>query len=74
MLDVSASHIETDFLVDFPLQDRFIKLPIQNYLSLINITPIRPQIALVNAINDPLHRFVVACLRRFFGFIERSQP
>ena len=48
-------------------EDRFIKLPIEGYLDAIGITPIGPQYALINAVNDPQFRFVVACLSRRVG-------
>lgn len=66
-MEVSRPYINTTEIVDFPIQDRFLKLPVENYLNLIEIDPIPPQIALVNAINDPRHRYVVACLARRTG-------
>jgi hypothetical protein len=55
--------------VEFEPQHRFIKLPITNYLKLLNLwdTINRPQIALINAINDPKYRFVCAALARRLG-------
>lgn len=67
MLRVSHSDIVTDRLVDFDVESRFLKLPIDGYLDAIGIEPIAPQIALVNAINDPRFRFIVACLSRRVG-------
>lgn len=69
MLTVSRKYVNTEYIEDFPLDTRFIKLPIVNYLKLLGIwdTVNRPQIALINAINDPRHRFVVAALARRLG-------
>jgi hypothetical protein len=56
-------------ITDFPLESRFLKLPIVNYLKLLNIyeTINRPQIALINAVNNPRYRFVCAALARRLG-------
>ncbi len=69
MLVVSRPSVVTDYIVEFPADRRFIKLPIDNYLRLLNLydTINRPQIALVNAINDPQYRFVCAALARRLG-------
>jgi len=67
MLEVSSTNINTTEIVEFPQDERFIKLPIGNYLTLLDIEPISPQIALINAINDPQYRFVTACLSRRTG-------
>lgn len=69
MLVVSRSNIECDYIYEFPADKRFIKLPIDNYLRLLNIydTINRPQIALINAINDPKYRFICAALARRLG-------
>ena len=71
MLEVSRP-IETEFIVDYPVQDRFIKLPIEKYIELIEvdkkpIIPNKPQIAIINAINDKRYRFIVACISRRLG-------
>lgn len=69
MLTISRPYVKKDVIEDFPLDQRFIKLPIVNYLKLLGIwdTINEPQIALINAINDPRHRFVVAALARRLG-------
>lgn len=64
---LTSRAIITDKLIDFDLSNRFLKLPIANYLELLGITPSPPQIAVINAINDPKYRFVVACLSRRVG-------
>jgi hypothetical protein len=78
MLEVSRPNVETDFIVDIDISKRFIKLPIVPYLKLLPIMDggrksnaydliNRPQIALINAINMPDYRFVVAALSRRLG-------
>lgn len=62
-----SNNIEFKKLVDFPVQDRFLKLPIENFMALDNLTPIEPQIALINAIQDPQYRMVVGALSRRTG-------
>ena len=69
MLKISRSDIASDSITEFPTQSRFIKLPITNYLKLLNIweTVNSPQIALINAVNNPKYRFVCAALARRLG-------
>jgi len=69
MLTISRPEVESDFIVDFPATTRFIKLPITNYLKLLDIydTINRPQVALINAVNDPKYRFICAALARRLG-------
>lgn len=64
---VSRPEIVTDRIVDFPVATRFLKLPIQNFLSIQGIEPLPPQYAMINAINDPKYRFIVGCLSRRTG-------
>jgi phage terminase large subunit len=68
-LVVSRPDVNRDAITEFPADTRFIKLPITNYLKLLDIydTINRPQIALINAINDPKYRFVCAALARRLG-------
>lgn len=69
MLVVSRPDVNCDYVEEFDASKRFIKLPITNYLKLLGIwdTINRPQIALINAINDPKYRFVCAALARRLG-------
>lgn len=75
MLKISREYVVKDHIVDFPIPTRFIKLPIEGYLKLLPAkdpdtglpcsvfdTINKPQIALINAVNDPRHRFVCAAL------------
>ena len=69
MLTISRSDVDCSTICEFPLDRRFIKLPIVNYLKLLGIyeTINRPQIALINAVNDPQYRFICAALARRLG-------
>lgn len=82
MLKVSRPDVRSDKLTEFDVDNRFIKLPIDNYLKLLPspVPPPRgdephtvfddlnkPQIALINAINNPNYRFVCAALARRLG-------
>jgi phage terminase large subunit len=69
MLLVSRPDVNCEYIEEFDPQRRFIKLPITNYLKLLGIwdTINRPQIALINAVNDPKYRFVCAALARRLG-------
>ncbi len=80
MLEISREGVDHKDITEFPIVTRFIKLPIKPYLKLlpatdqIDGTPSTvwdqindPQIALINAINDPRFRFVCAALSRRLG-------
>lgn len=69
MITVSRSDISCDALTPYPANSRFIKLPIENYLKLLTMDGValwdtinRPQLALINAVNHPNYRFIVAAL------------
>ena len=64
---VSREYINYNELEEFPLKERFLKLPVNKFFNVQGIEPIAPQIAMINAINDPRHRFVVGCLSRRTG-------
>jgi len=65
-MEISRNDIISTELQDYG-EDRFIKIPIDNYLKLIDITPVPPQIALINAVNNPNYRFITAVLNRRTG-------
>lgn len=80
MLTISRPDVDCKAITEFPLVDRFIKLPIQSYLKLLPATDPStgekstawdqtndPQLALINAINNPKYRFVCAALARRLG-------
>lgn len=66
-MEISRNYIVTKDVVEFPIEDRFFKLPVQNILDMEGITPNEPQVAIINAINDPKHRFITACVSRRVG-------
>ncbi len=80
MLTISRPDVDRDEITEFPAALRFIKLPVAAYLKLLPATdPVtgekstaweqinRPQIALINAVNNPKYRFVCAALARRLG-------
>lgn len=80
MLTISREDVDREEITAFPAADRFIKLPIIPYLKLLPaIDPVtfekstawdqvnRPQIALINAVNNPKYRFICAALARRLG-------
>ncbi|CAB4134515.1 XtmB Phage terminase large subunit [uncultured Caudovirales phage] len=74
MLTISRDDVQRDVITEFDPTTRFIKLPIQNYLNILTWQGKRvseelndPQRALINAINNPKYRFVVAALSRRLG-------
>lgn len=69
MLTTSRSDISTTEVTEYPAQQRFIKLPIANYLKLLGAWDElnSAQLALINAVNSPQYRFVCAALARRLG-------
>ena len=67
MLNISRTDIISSELMDFDQSERFIKLPISEYMNLLGIEPNSSQKALINAINNPKYRFVCAALSRRQG-------
>jgi len=67
MLDISRTDILSTDIMEFDVADRFIKLPISQYMNLLGITPNSSQTALINAVNNPKYRFVCAALSRRQG-------
>lgn len=65
MLRVSRQDIITDYICEYP--NGFLKVPPAPYLELLGITPLRPQIAIVNAVNNPKYRFISAAVSRRLG-------
>ena len=66
-MEISREGISSTELTEYTTEERFIKLPIENYLDLIDIEPVPPQIAVINAIQNPMYRFVVGVLARRTG-------
>jgi hypothetical protein len=69
MLKISRPDIDGTNLTDYAQATRFIKLPIKRYLELLGLWPSinKPQVALINAVNNPKYRFVCAALSRRLG-------
>lgn len=76
MLTISRDNIDRYNITEYAVPERFIKLPIANYLKLMCLEPgkpsiyeqlNRPQIALINAVNCPQYRFICAALSRRLG-------
>lgn len=66
-MEISRKYINTTDVVDFGLDKRFFKLPVSGLLAQEGIIPNAPQIAIINALEDPRHRFVTACVSRRVG-------
>ena len=67
MIEISRKDVESDYLMNFDSEDRFIKLPINGYMDLLGIQPNSSQSAIINAINNPKYRFVCAAIARRQG-------
>jgi hypothetical protein len=67
MLDVSRKDILSKDIMPFAVSERFIKLPISEYMNLLGIEPNSAQKALINALNNPKYRFVCAAISRRQG-------
>lgn len=66
-IEISRRDVTGDYLLDYPSEGRFLKLPVAPYLELLNIEPLPSQIALINAVNNPKYRFICAALSRRQG-------
>ena len=66
-VEISRRDIPSDELVEYRSETRFLKLPVDPYLDLLNVTPLPSQIAIINAINNPKYRFVSAAVSRRQG-------
>ena len=67
MLRVSRADIPTEYIAEYSKEDRFLKLPVAPYWELLGQTPLDPQMAIINAINNPKYRFVTAAVSRRLG-------
>jgi phage terminase large subunit len=66
-VQISRSDIPGSNLVHYPNESRFLKLPVAPYLELLGITPLASQVAIINAVNNPAYRFIVAAVSRRQG-------
>ena len=67
MLEISRKDIVGDKLMSYSSEERFLKLPVEGYMELLNIDPIPSQTAIINAINNPKYRFVCGAVSRRQG-------
>ncbi len=67
-MKISRLDVVTDKIVDMSWNNqRFIKISIDKYMKELGIEPVAPQIAIINAINDPKYRFICGALSRRLG-------
>lgn len=66
-ITVSRDDVEKYEVVDFPIETRFFKLPVEGFLDVEGLFPRPAQIPVINALNDPKYRFIVAPLARRSG-------
>ena len=66
-IEISRSDITGDYLLNLESETRFLKLPIEPYLNLLEVTPLPSQVALINAVNSPKYRFISAAISRRQG-------
>ena len=66
-VEISRKDVPSDELAEYRSETRFLKLPVDPYLDLLNVTPLPSQIAIINAINNPKYRFVSAAVSRRQG-------
>ncbi len=66
-VEVSRKDIITDKIVEVQSSDKFLKLPPEPYLDMLGIEPLDSQMAMINAVNNPKYRFIVAALSRRQG-------
>jgi len=71
-MEISRQDVSSTELTKYSEAERFLKLPIENYMALREFVPVPPQVALINAIQNPTYRFIVACLSRRTGKSEIS--
>ncbi|MEK9954561.1 MAG: terminase family protein, partial [Pelagibacteraceae bacterium] len=63
-MEISRKDIVIDRILP---KGNFLKVPIEAYLKLLGIEAVPPQNAIINAINNPKYRFVVAAISRRLG-------
>lgn len=66
-MEISRPDISGTELTPYTVDERFLKIPVENYLEEEGIIPNGPQYALLNAINSPNYRFIVGCIGRRVG-------
>ena len=66
-IQISRADIVSDYFLDYSERDKFLKLPVEPYLELLNITALPSQVAIINGTNSPKYRFVCAAISRRQG-------
>jgi len=67
-MKISRLDVVTNKIVDLSFEpNRFLKLNVDRYLQELGVIPVDPQIAIINAINNPKYRFVCAAISRRLG-------
>lgn len=66
-IQISRADIISDYFLEYPTDDKFLKLPVEPYLDLLTITALPSQVAIINGTNSPKYRFVCAAVSRRQG-------
>jgi len=66
-IQISRSDIVSDYFLNYSEADKFLKLPVEPYLDLLNITALPSQVAIINGTNSPKYRFICAAISRRQG-------
>ena len=66
-MELSREYISRTEITNYPVAERFFKLPVDKMMETEGIIPNEPQIAIINSLNDPNIRFVVGCVSRRVG-------
>ena len=66
-IEISRADITGDYLLEYEAESRYLKLPIDPYLNLLEVTPLPSQVGIINAVNCPKYRFVCASVSRRQG-------
>jgi phage terminase large subunit-like protein len=67
-MKVSRLDVISNKIVDLSFEpNRFLKLNVERYLEELGVIPVDPQIAIINAINNPKYRFICAAISRRLG-------
>jgi phage terminase large subunit len=67
MLKISRADVTGEEITQYSVEERFIKYNIEKYFRGSSLEMYRPQIAIVNALNNPAYKFVVAAVSRRLG-------
>ena len=66
-IEISRADITGDYLLEYEAESRYLKLPIDPYLNLLEVTPLPSQVGIINAVNCPKYRFICAAVSRRQG-------